>query len=163
MIFLKVFWHLKALLKILFYKIIFFNKIKIGNNFTFRNNFSLLADGGKIIIGNNVFFNNNCSIVSHGKISIDDNCIFGENVKIYDNNHRFNNFNMNVKEQGFSIGEIKIGKNCWLANNVIVLKGAEIGDNVLIGAGCIIKEKIPSNTIVSMNCNLAKEPINYLK
>lgn len=55
MIFFKVFWHLKALLKILFYKIIFFNKIKIGNNFTFRNNFSLLADGGKIIIGNNVF------------------------------------------------------------------------------------------------------------
>ena len=69
-------------------------------------------------------------------------CLLYTSVKIYDNNHRFNNFNMNIKEQGFSIGEIKIGKNCWLANNVIVLKGAEIGDNVVIGAGCIIKEKI---------------------
>lgn len=146
---LKVFWHLNALIKIFFYKIIFGSKLKMGKNITFRKGFSLLVDGGKVSIGNNVFFNNYCSIVSHESIIIGDNCIFGENVKIYDHNHRFNTNDIK-KNQGFSSQEIKIGKNCWLANNVILLKGAEIGDNSVIGAGCIIKEKIPDNVVVTV-------------
>ncbi|HRM59399.1 MAG TPA: acyltransferase, partial [Megamonas funiformis] len=110
--------------------------------------------------GNNVFFNNYCSIVSHESISIGDNCIFGENVKIYDHNHRFN-INDIKKNQGFSSQKIKIGKNCWLANNVILLKGAEIGDNTVIGAGCIIKGKIPSNMIVTLKSDFNILNINY--
>jgi acetyltransferase-like isoleucine patch superfamily enzyme len=157
---LKVFWHLNALIKIFFYKIIFGSKLKMGKNITFRKGFSLLVDGGKVSIGNNVFFNNYCSIVSHESIIIGDNCIFGENVKIYDHNHRFN-INDIKKNQGFSSQEIKIGKNCWLANNVILLKEAEIGDNTVIGAGCIIKEKIPSNMIVTLKSDFNILNINY--
>lgn len=157
---LKVFWHLNALLKIFFYKIIFGNRLRIGKNVTFRKGFSLLVDGGKISIGNNVFFNNYCSIVSHESVIIGDNCIFGENVKIYDHNHRFNNNDVK-KNQGFSSKEIKIGKNCWLANNVILLKGAEIGDNSVIGAGCIIKGKIPADVIVRKNDKYDFQKIEY--
>lgn len=45
---LKVFWHLNALIKIFFYKIIFGSKLKMGENITFRKGFSLLVDGGSI-------------------------------------------------------------------------------------------------------------------
>lgn len=157
---LKIFWHLNALIKIFFYKIIFGSKLKMGKNITFRKGFSLLVDGRKVSIGNNVFFNNYCSIVSHEAIIIGDNCIFGENVKIYDHNHRFNTNDIK-KNQGFSSQEIQIGKNCWLANNVILLKGAEIGDNSVIGAGCIIKEKIPANVIVRKNDKYDFQKIEY--
>ena len=145
---LKVFWHLNALLKIFFYKIIFGNKLRIRKNVTFRKGFSLLVDGGNISIGNNMFFYNYCSIVSHESIIIGDNCIFGENVKIYDYNHKFNN--NDVKNQGFCSKDIKIGENCWLVNNVILLKWVEIGDNSVIGASWIIKEKIPDNVVVTV-------------
>ena len=157
---LKIFWHLNAIIKIFFFKIIFGNKLEMGKNITFRKGFSLLIDGGKISIGNNVFFNNYCSIVSHESISIGDNCIFGENVKIYDHNHRFN-INDIKKNQGFSSQAMKIGKNCWLANNVILLKGAEIGDNSVIGAGCIIKGKIPADVIVRKNDKYDFQKIEY--
>lgn len=157
---LKIFWHLNAFIKLFFYKIIFGSKLKVGKNVTFRKGFSLLADGGKISIGDNVFFNNYCSIVSHASITIGDNCIFGENVKIYDNNHNFNSKDTK-KNQGFSSQAIKIGKNCWLANNVVLLKGAEIGDNSVIGAGCIIKEKIPADVIVRKNDKYDFQKIEY--
>ena len=40
------------------------------------------------------------------------------------------------------------GKNCWLGSNVIVLKGVTIGDNSIIGAGCVIHKDIPANSTV---------------
>ena len=90
--------------------------------------------------------NRYCMISCHGKVTIGNNCMFGPGVRIFDNNHRFS------KDKGVSadlkIGEITIGDNCWIASNVILLKGAEIGDNCVIGAGCIIDRNIPANSLV---------------
>ncbi|WP_374111124.1 DapH/DapD/GlmU-related protein [uncultured Phascolarctobacterium sp.] len=41
-----------------------------------------------------------------------------------------------------------------------MLKGVTIGDNCVIGAGCIITEDIPSNSIVTMDRKLL---INSIK
>ena len=106
------------------------------------------AWGGVIEIGNNVFFNNGTSITAKEKIEIGDNCIFGENVKIYDHNHVFKELQKPIMEQGFSTKEIHIGSNCWLGSNVVVLRGANIGDNCVIGAGCIVSGDVPCNSLV---------------
>ena len=50
--------------------------------------------------------------------------------------------------QGYNTAPIKIGHDCWIGSNVVILKGVTIGDNVIVGAGCIIKEDIPNNMIV---------------
>src|SRR4051812_4748579 len=42
---------------------------------------------GKLTIGNNVFWNNHCSVNCMFDISIGENVMFGEAVKIYDHNH----------------------------------------------------------------------------
>ncbi len=41
----------------------------------------------------------------------------------------------------------KIGNNCFIGANSIVLMGSEIGDNVIIGAGSVVSGKIPSNQV----------------
>lgn len=46
-----------------------------------------------------------------------------------------------------SHGRIKIGNNIWFGENVTVLKGVTIGDNVIIGAGSIVSKSIPSNSV----------------
>lgn len=105
-------------------------------------------------------FNYNCSLTSLGKIEIGDHTIFGESVKIYDHNHHFNKKNMNVSEQGMSIGKVRIGRNCWIGSNVVILKGSTIGNNCVIGAGCIVSGNIPDGMI--MKTNIGKlEKINY--
>ncbi|WP_455266069.1 DapH/DapD/GlmU-related protein [Phascolarctobacterium sp.] len=47
-----------------------------------------------------------------------------------------------------------IGSHCWVGSNVVILKGVTIGDNCVIGAGCVITEDIPSNSIVTMDRKL---------
>lgn len=86
--------------------------------------------------------NNYCSINCLEKIEIGENTLFGESVKIYDHNHQYSS--EKIEHQA----PIKIGKNCWFGSNVIILKGVTIGDNVILGAGCVIHKDIPSNSIV---------------
>lgn len=125
--------------------------ITLGENFYCRRfcNFTVKSNA-QFKVGNNVFFNNYCAITCIDSITIGDNTMFGEGVKIYDHNHGI------IKEKGevhyqkeqFTSAPISIGKNCWIASNVVILKGVTIGDNVVIGANCLIYKSIPSNSIV---------------
>ena len=85
--------------------------------------------------------------------------MFGENVKIYDHNHRFNNPDLPIKEQGFSVGKVIVGKHCWIGSNVALLKGTEIGDNCVIGACVIVNGKVPAGTIVKVKDKNSYESI----
>ena len=121
----------------------------ISDKVNIKNNCSLfVGKDSKIILENNVFMNNYCSINAMEKIEIGENTLFGEAVKLYDHNHEYgNNPEFKIEHQKFKTASIKIGKNCWLGSNVIVLKGVTIGDNAIIGAGCVIHKDIPENTI----------------
>ena len=110
----------------------------------------MIGNNAKVEIGDNCFFNNDCSINSNSYVKIGGGSLFGENVKIYDHNHRFSNFDVSIKEQGFSIGKVVVGKHCWIGSNAVLLKGTEIGDNCVIGAGVIVNGKVPEGTIIKI-------------
>lgn len=130
-------------------KVIYRKKIFIGKKLSIRKRFDVrIKDNSKIIIGNNVFFNNDCSLNCMKKITIGDNCIFGEGVRIYDHNHKFRNKEQLIRNQGYRAEKIDIGNNCWFGSNVVVLPGVKIGSNSVIGTGCIIYKDIPENAIV---------------
>lgn len=147
MIFFKLYYHVIAFLKFILFKIVYRNKVHFGANFTFRKGFSLdIGKKGRVEIGKNVFFNNWCSVCALESVKIGDGTIFGENVKIYDHNHICSNPNIPIKEQGYNSSPIHIGKHCWIASNVIILKGVTIGDNSIIGAGVIVYKDVPPNS-----------------
>ena len=77
-------------------------------------------------------------------------------MKIFDNNHKFS------KEKGvssqLSLGSITIGSHSWIASDVIILKNTHIGDNCVIGAGCVVQGDIPSGTLV--RCSQKQEIVS---
>ena len=150
MIILKIFFKINCLFKLLVFKLIYGKKLACGKKFSFRKNFSLIIDGknAKVKIGNNVFFNNFCTIAAMDNITIGDNTIFGENVKIYDHNHQFKSTAIPIKNQGYTSERIVIGENCWIASNVVILKGVIIGNHSVIGAGNIVYKDVPENSIL---------------
>lgn len=159
----KAFYHINAVIKKVIYKIVFGKKISFGKGTTFRMGFKVyLENTGKITIGNNVFFNHNCSVNCLDSIEIGDNCLFGENVKIYDQNHKFSKMGSSdlISEQGFTTSPVKIGNNCWICSNVTILKGVSIGDNCVIGANSLVYKDIPSNSVVKNKSELIIDNLN---
>ena len=151
MILMKLYCHLMAEIKKAIYKLENGNRVSFGPGLTFRKGFNLVvAKEGKVEIGANCFFNNGCSINCLNHIEIGEGSIFGEGVRIYDHNHRFADFSKPIKEQGYSQGSVKIGKHCWIGSNVVLLKGADIGDNCVIGAGCVVSDKVESGNLIKL-------------
>ena len=124
-------------------------KVFISESVVFREYCNILVSNeANLIISNGVFFNNYCSINCLNKIVIGDNSIFGEGVKIYDHNHKYEINPIKIEKGDFTSASISIGKNCWIGSNVTILKGVTIGDNVIIGANCLIYKSISDNSIV---------------
>lgn len=46
-----------------------------------------------------------------------------------------------------SSGRVTVGDNVYMGRNVTLLKGANIGDNCIIGLGSVVMGKIPSNSV----------------
>ena len=44
-----------------------------------------------------------------------------------------------------------IGKQCFIGSNAIIIGGAKIGDNCVVGAGAIVTKDVPSGCIVAGN------------
>ena len=116
----------------------------------FRSHCQVFCDEGNVIINDGVFFNNNCSINSKGVVSIGDNTIFGESVKIYDHNHTLTDLKPDLNQ--FTVQNVSIGKNCWFGSNCIILAGVSICEGVTVGAGCVVSKDITEPGVYVSNC-----------
>ena len=123
------------------------SRVKIGSKFRSRNYISIKAyDKCRLSIGNNCFLNDGCSINCQKNIKIENNVMFGQNVLLFDHDH---DYKKNIKN--FIRSSITIGDNVWIGANCIILKGVKIGNNVVIAANTTVKEDIPDNTLYYQN------------
>lgn len=123
------------------------SKINIGSKCSIRSGVKLRTYNGNIDIGNRVGINNNCCINAMGSIKIGDNVILGQNVSIYDHDHRFES-GVLTRDSGFDIKPVVIGNNVWIGSGCVILKGVTIGDNCVIAAGTIVRHDIPADKMV---------------
>ena len=78
----------------------------------------------------------NCYIQGINKIYIDDFTIFAPGVKIISANHCRSNFQQHDR----SAEPIRIGKNCWIGANCVILPGVQLGDNLVVEAGAVVSK-----------------------
>lgn len=132
--------------------------MRLGKNMTTDGRVSLyVGKDAHLTVGDSVYMNENTMISCLGRVSIGEGTLFGPGVKVFDNDHFFgpDGVALNCKA-----GEITIGRKCWLASNVVVLKNSNIGDHCVIGAGCVVKGDIPANTILKCRQEQIQIPID---
>ncbi len=128
-------------------------------NDIFVHPFSIL--GTQTYIGKGTNINGRCYIKSakNAKVVIGKYCAIAHNLRIRTRNHNVNYPNVQDKFQnlyGFkdltiTKGDIVIGNNCWIGDNVIILPGVHIGNGAVIGAGSIVTKNIPDYAVAGGN------------
>ncbi|MCO7177094.1 acyltransferase [Sporolactobacillus kofuensis] len=123
--------------------------------------------GAQIIIGNNVGISG-ATIYARKSITIGDNTAIGGNTKIIDND--FHPIELEARnklaagkkgpDDNELIGTrpIKIGKNCFIGCNSIILKGTVLADGCVVGAGAVVSGKFEEK-----NCVIAGNPARVIK
>ena len=57
-------------------------------------------------------------------------------------------FSADSNKEAFVSAPIIIGKNCWIGAHTVILRGTEIGDNCVVGAGCVLSGKYAPNSVI---------------
>lgn len=85
--------------------------------------------------------------------------IIGKGTKIAPNcgfitsNHNF--YNLNKSAEG---KDIRIGENCWIGMNSVILPGVILGNHTIVGAGSIVTKSFTEG-----NCVIAGNPAKKIK
>ena len=122
-------------------------KLSIGYHFASLRHCRFLVSSGELVIGDNVGMNTNCIIACHERIEIGNDVEFGPNVCVYDHDHDFR-VEGGLKAGKFKTAPIYIGDRTWIGANVVVLRGAHIGPDCVIGAGSIVSGDVPARSIL---------------
>lgn len=106
--------------------------------------------GAVIKIGDGVGMSGT-SVVANVGIEIGANTMLGSNTNIYDNDFHIVDPEKRKLQRTTLESEsasVKIGCDCWLAANVTVLKGVNIGDGVVVGAMSLVTKSLPGRVVV---------------
>lgn len=109
-------------------------------------------------IGKNFYSNFNLTILDCAKVIIGNNVLIGPNVSIVTPIHplRYQERNFRTKKDGSLYNyeyakPISIGDNCWIASNVTIIGGVQIGNGCVIGAGSVVSKSIPDFSLAVGN------------
>ena len=132
-------------------------ELVINGNIDIKSNVLIaVRKNAKLLIGNGCFFNRNCSIVCRETILIGNDCMFGENVKIYDHDHKIEN--KTISKTLYNTGKITIESNCWIANDVNILKSSYIRSSSVVGAMSLVNRPLEKSGIyIGIPVSLKKE------
>lgn len=119
--------------------------IKIGKNST--------IEYGSFVIHN-----------SNSGIYIDEDCMLGNNLTFF-NTDAHPIYDINTNEIINKVTDIKIGKHCWLANNVKVLKNVSLADNTIVGCDSLVTKSFNEENIIIAGspAKKVKENVTFAK
>ncbi len=131
--------------------------LRPGSSVTFEGTASIGAGAriytkGDLIIGDNFYLSLNSQIIAHDRITFGNDCTIGWDSLIMDTDFH--------KVKDTETGKyhpmtkpIQIGNHCWICNNVQILKGTEIPDDVIVASCSLLNKRydIPSASLLAGN------------
>ncbi|VXB79804.1 Acetyltransferase [Arthrobacter sp. 9AX] len=110
----------------------------------------------KITIGARFRASDRLHISAIGKVSIGDDCLVGSSVFIGD--HAHGSYRVSPASDPRSApasrplgsqGDVHIGANCWIGDNVTIVGPVTIGDGAVVAANSVVTRDIPPMRIVA--------------
>lgn len=104
-----------------------------------------------ITIGAHTYIGHKSTITGGlANVIIGDNCDISDQVSIICGTHEIDTVGERVAGKG--IGKnITIGNGVWIGYRAIILPGIHIGDQCIIGAGCVVSKDVPARSVVVGN------------
>ncbi len=113
--------------------------IREGVTFHFPENISI----GNSVLGEFVYLN------GYGGIEIGDDVLIGTGTMIFSHDHDFSDTTKLIRKQGLIKKPICIKDDVYIGCGVTILGNVTIHKGSVIGAGSVVTEDVPENTIVA--------------
>lgn len=118
----------------------------IGEQVRLSSGMSLQLHGAaRVEIGDRTFFNVHCTIGAADRVLVGADCLFAPGVTIVDSNHRFDDVNTPIREQGLNVRCVEIGNDVWVGSHATVI--SNIGSGSVVGANSVVTRNLPEFSV----------------
>lgn len=116
--------------------------------------------GENIRIGSDCFINANCVFLDCNRITVGNNVLFGPAVQLYTVTHplaaaerlQFDDSEDPTRSRYVTQAKpITIGDDAWVGGGAIVMPGVSVGARTTIGAGSVVTESVPADSLAAGN------------
>jgi acetyltransferase-like isoleucine patch superfamily enzyme len=84
-----------------------------------------------------------------GRIEIGEDVLMGPDVRLFSENHVFDDVESTIKAQGVQREVTIVEDDCWLGCGTIVTSGVRIGAGSVIAAGSVVTSDVPSGSVAA--------------
>jgi acetyltransferase-like isoleucine patch superfamily enzyme len=121
--------------------------VSIGSNCVFEGGVLFKIDhhysrDTLLEIGNHVFIGTGTELNITNKVTIGSGTLIASGCRIIDHDHGIRSDRL-IRDQPSTSAEIRIGVDCWIGANAVILKGVSIGDHAVVAAGAVVTQSIP--------------------
>jgi acetyltransferase-like isoleucine patch superfamily enzyme len=90
-------------------------------------------------------------------VEIGDDCIFADDVYVGDFDHRTDDLETPIQEQGIVKTPVRIGPDCWVGIKAVILRGTTLGPGSVVGASAVVRGRFePGSVIVGNPARVAR-------
>lgn len=100
-----------------------------------------LRNAHKLVVGDGCEIGVGCFLQAAGGITLGNNVMLGPGAKIWSVNHRFDDPETPIREQGYDQDPVYIGDGCWLGANVFIMPGVHLPEGCVVSAGSVVGKK----------------------
>ena len=115
--------------------------VHIGDGNTLRCHEGSLRIGDKVVLGCNNVIN------TYLDIELGDSVLMADWCYVVDFDHKMDNIELPIKDQGIVKAPVRIGPDTWVAAKVSVLRGTSVGRGCVLGAHAVVKGEIADFSI----------------
>lgn len=122
-------------------------RMEIGRWVHIGDGNALRCHEGSLRIGDKVVFGKDNVVNTYLDIEIGESTLVADWCYICDFDHRMDNIDMPIKDQGIVKSPVRIGPDTWIAAKVTVLRDTRVGRGCVLGAHAVVRGDIGDYSI----------------
>lgn len=116
--------------------------VHIGDGTALRAHEGTLRVGAKAVFGRHAIVN------SYLDVEIGPGALIADYVYVGDFDHRSDDIDRPIKDQGIVKSPVRIGAGSWLGVKATVLRGCTVGDGAVVGANSVVTRHVAPYEVV---------------
>jgi acetyltransferase-like isoleucine patch superfamily enzyme len=122
--------------------------LEIGREVWIGRGTAIRCHEGFLRVGDGVVFGGRDTVNCYMHVEIGDHCILADDVYVGDFDHRTDDLEVRIQDQGIVKSPVRIGAGCWLGTKAVILRGTTIGAGSVVGAAAVVRGRHPDRAVL---------------